>query len=81
MSLQVQGTIYCDGEGCAAYVMGPIIRRFTAEYAGADARAEALAKGWLVTDHGRFYQQRHFCPGCADKPMPKLKPLKRKVTP
>lgn len=78
MSIEITAKICCDG--CTAIVEGDTILRSTLAFrAPASAKENAESAGWMTLDHGRYYPNRHFCPACQDKPLPKLPALKRRV--
>lgn len=74
--IEIRSRIVCDG--CGAVVEGRVGFSTTRAYESyVDADVKAKRAGWTALDHGRYYKRRHFCPACADKPLPKLKALPR----
>lgn len=79
MACQIIAFCICDG--CGAKVQGDTVLRSTHQCdAWGTAKDNAASGGWITLDHGRYYPNRHFCPVCQDKPLPKLPALKRRST-
>lgn len=77
MSIEIKARVVCDG--CGLSIDGKTGLSTTCAYEShVDAMVKAERAGWMTLDHGRYYKRRHFCPMCQDKPLPKLKPNKKR---
>lgn len=79
MSLRIQATIICDGCG-TSIVAEPEHRATHSSSTINDARALALAAGWLCVRRGR-HTPAHYCSACADRPHPPVSRRRRRGVP
>lgn len=70
MSLTFKSTIFCDG--CTAYIESEPEHRATyVMIAHGKLKRHAAKLGWITLSRGKYRTEAHYCPCCADKPLPK----------